>query len=173
MPETSSRSSTRCFAGCRPKANRSPMRRRLSASRGPRSIRRRCLLAGRARRPGSPQARPEAGAQAHPRGPDLYKRESSKGSVHSNCRIGALDSRTFRHNSSSTKYRAQFTAPSKKNAAERRQWLTCGPTRSGHVLRAASSRSHKSFTAPLRGVRAGALSAARNDGLDAGLVTMR
>lgn len=72
------------------------------------------ILAGWTRRPGSAQARPQAGAQAHRRSSDLYRRGASAGPLCSTWRTGAIDSPTIWHDGASTKHRARVTAPSKK-----------------------------------------------------------
>src|SRR5450432_1430980 len=65
------------------------------------------LRGGWARRPGSPQTRPQAGAQADRRGPGLHRRDTPERSVGANGGSGALDPRAFRDQGTSTKHRTQ------------------------------------------------------------------
>src|ERR1700730_11589689 len=67
-----------------------------------------------ARRPGASQARPQAGPQADGRGPGLHRRDAPERAVRTDTGTGALDPRAFRNEGSSTKYRTQLTAASKK-----------------------------------------------------------
>jgi len=106
VSDAAERSQTRSLTATREFESKTPLGHRRALCQG---------RLFRCQRPRPGQVR-DASPGAGPRGLDLYKRESSKRSVHSNCRTGALDSRTVRHNSSSTKYRAQFTAPSKKTS---------------------------------------------------------
>src|SRR5215471_13291702 len=73
-----------------------------------------CLRGGRARWPSSPQARSQASPQADRGGPGLYCRDAPERAVHADTGAGALNPRAFRNEGSSTKYRAQLTAASKK-----------------------------------------------------------
>src|SRR5215471_14042757 len=73
-----------------------------------------CLRRGRPRQPGSPQARSQAGPQNDRRDPDLYCRDAPERSVRADTGAGALNPRAFRNEGSSTKYRTQLTAASKK-----------------------------------------------------------
>lgn len=72
------------------------------------------IRAGRTRRPGSAQARAQAGAQTDRRSSDLHRRNTSAGPLGSTWRHGALDSPAFWHDRASAKHRARVTAPSKK-----------------------------------------------------------
>ena len=72
------------------------------------------LRGRRSCRPGAAQARSQAGAQAHRRGPHIHWRDAPERTVHSIAGPGETDPGTLRHQGSSTKYRAQPAAPSKK-----------------------------------------------------------
>jgi hypothetical protein len=73
-----------------------------------------CLRGGWARWTGSSQTRPQAGAQAHRRGPGLHCRDASERACCADTGTGAADPRTFRDKGSSTKHRTQPAASSKK-----------------------------------------------------------
>src|ERR1051326_4415305 len=87
-----------------------------------------CLRGGRTRRPGSPQTRPQASAQADRRGPVLHRRNAPERAIGADTGAGALDPRAFRDESSSTKYRTQLAAASKKTPLnESGAQLRCTP----------------------------------------------
>src|SRR6266849_11194671 len=65
-------------------------------------------------RPGAPQTRPQAGAQADRRRPGLRRRDTPERAVGADTGTGALDRRAFRDEGASTKHRAQPAASSKK-----------------------------------------------------------
>ena len=72
------------------------------------------LRARRSCRSGATQARSQTGAQAHRRGPHIHRRGASERTVYSIAGSGETDPGTLRHKGSSTKYRAQLAASSKK-----------------------------------------------------------
>ena len=76
------------------------------------------LRAKRSCRSGAPQTRPQAGAQTYRRDPHIHWRGASERTIHSIAGSGETDPGTLRHQGSSTKYRAQSAAPSKKTLNE-------------------------------------------------------
>jgi len=84
------------------------------------------LPGGRARRPGSPQTRPQAGTQAKRRGLGFRGSDTPERAVGAHTRTSALDPRAFRDQGASTKYRTQPAAASKKTPLNE----PAGPARS-------------------------------------------
>lgn len=76
------------------------------------------LRAKRSCRSGAPQTRPQAGAQTYRRDPHIHWRDASERTIYSIAGSGETDPGTLRHQGSSTKYRAQSAASSKKTLNE-------------------------------------------------------
>src|SRR5579864_7304002 len=72
------------------------------------------LRGGWARRPGSPQTRPQAGAQADRRGLGFHRPDTPERAVGADTGTGALDPTAFRDQSTSSKHRTRPAASSKK-----------------------------------------------------------